>query len=296
MIEISVRKKLRRPRNDRRMPVTEQAQQLIKVVGWDLEKVGLCYPDAGHDGAPAVKRRPHELQVRIIGSGGESQVRPAIALPELVVDDSDRGQPGSPAFVTSRRVAHFETDLLVRLVVPDSESRESPRVDGNGSARRIRGGCVKATRVGWVIADGSLAVQGDEVATKLGIRRDESEKTLHPGRAVVRSLFGFVSDGRSTEPDRDASLSDCLRSSTVQREVVVGRSLPEPPLIRFIPDLEPPVGDRLSTEARVGRELVEEGADECLPAVPSRWWTNWRGGDRWWEEAEARRRDQDAAR
>src|SRR5688500_2912488 len=142
------------------MPVTEQAQQLKEAVGWDLEEVHVRCPSTSHDGPPPVKRRLHELQLRIVG-GGESKVRLAVALPELVVNDGNRGQPGGPAFVDSRRKGHLETDLLVRLVVPDGQPPESPRVDGNGLTGRIRGGCVEATRVGRVISDGPLAVQGD---------------------------------------------------------------------------------------------------------------------------------------
>ncbi len=231
------------------MPVTEQAQQLIEAVGGDLEEIGFRCPGAGHDGAPAVKRRLHQLQIRVIGGGGEPQISLSEALAELVVNDGNRGQPGGPTFVHSRRVRHLETDFLVRLVVPDGESGESPRVDGKGLARRLRRRYVEATRVGWVIADGPLAVQGDEVAAKPGIRGDEPEKALHPGRAVVGGRLGLVGDGRSTEPDRDSSLINCLRRRTVECEVVVRRSLPEPSLVRFIPDLEPPVSDRLRPEA-----------------------------------------------
>ena len=108
----------------------------------------------------------------------------------------------APRWSHARRVRHLETDLLVRLVVADGESGESPRVDGDGLARRVRSGFVEATRIGRVIADGALAVQRDEVAAKVGIGGDEPEKALHPGRAVLRSHFGLVGDGRSAEPDR----------------------------------------------------------------------------------------------
>ena len=64
------------------MPVAEQAQQLVEAVGRDLEQIGLCCPDAGHDRAPAIERRLHELEIRVIGGGGEPQVGVAIALAE----------------------------------------------------------------------------------------------------------------------------------------------------------------------------------------------------------------------
>src|SRR3954468_8355328 len=114
------------------MPVAEQAQQFIKAIGRDLEEVSFRWPDTGHDGAPAVKRRLHQLQVRVVGGRGKSKICLLIALAKLVVDDGYRREPRGPPLVAPGRIGHLETDFLVRLVVPNGEPGESRRVDGHG--------------------------------------------------------------------------------------------------------------------------------------------------------------------
>ena len=69
----------------------------------------------------------HELEFALSAAAANRRFGLTIALPEPVMDDSNRGRPGSSAFVDSRLVRHLETDLLVRLVVPDGESGESSR-------------------------------------------------------------------------------------------------------------------------------------------------------------------------
>ncbi len=188
--------------------------------------------------------------------------------------------------VASRRVGHFETDLLVRLVVPDGESGESDRVDRErlpgGRGRRV----IQAPRIGRIVADRPFAVERDEVASQARIGGDEPQETIHPGRAGVRLDLRLVGDGRSTEPDRDTGPIDRFRGRPVEREVAVVRSRPEPALVRFVPDLEPPVRDRLGTEAGIVHEHLEEGRTSVFQRIPGCGRMNWRRRHGRREEAE----------